>query len=415
METLSESRVKNAQRGLLIGGILVMFTQLAISSNCFSLFVIPICEDLGFARGQFSMLQSLGSLGGAIASFFSGNLFSRRGIVRIMRMGAIGCALAYAMQSISTQLWQFGIICFIVGFCNTLATSMPLALLIGEWFTGNRNTITGIVMTGSGFGSTLFMNVASSLILNYGWRTAQHILVVIMAVISLGVDFLLLKEPPKNLNAALGKAGKDESAEIKLTEADLQAAAPALNFFTPRNVIMGCIMAVIAIGVSCSMSPITPFLQDIGYSQSFAAAVYSGVMMSSAIGKIFHGIALDRLGVRKSCSIMLVLAIIGVFATIYFRSPIFSVPLALGVFFVSSLQVVASPAIADYLVGEENKKFFLGKLNIFISVGYLIGPVLYGALYDHFGSYIPGFWVAIAVYGFSLAAINMLLGAKNQK
>ena len=399
---LTESAVKRAQTGLLIGGILVMFTQLAISSNCFSLFVIPICEDLGFARGQFSMLQSLGSLGGAVASFLSGNLFSKKGIVRIMRIGAIGTAIAYSMQSISTHLWQFGIICFIVGFCNTLGTSMPLALLIGDWFSGNRNTITGIVMTGSGFGSSLFMNIASSLILNYGWRTAQHILVVIMAVISLGVDFLLLKEPPKAL--------APKSAE-KLPE-EGSKTAPAVNFFTPLNILMGCIMAVIAIGVSCSMSPITPFLQDIGYSQSFAAAVYSGVMISSAIGKIFHGMALDKLGVKASCSIMLILAIIGVLATIFFKSPIFSVPLALGVFFVSSLQVVASPAIADYLVGAENKKFFLGKLNIFISVGYFIGPLLYGALYDHFGSYIPGFWVAVAVYGLSLAAVQLLLGRK---
>ncbi|MBR0129862.1 MAG: MFS transporter [Firmicutes bacterium] len=406
METLSESRIKSAQRGLLIGGILVMFTQLAIASNLFSLFVIPICEDLGFARGQFSMLQSLGSLGGAIASFFSGNLFNRKGIVRIMRMGAIGCVLVYMLQSISTQLWQFGLIFFIIGFCNTLSTSMPLALLIGEWFTGNKNTITGIVMTGSGFGSTIFVNLTSSFIINYGWRTAQHIMVVIMAVVILSVDFLLLKEPPKALSAGAEKLPQEGApSEPK----------QSVNFFAPVNVIMGCIMAVIAIGVSCSMSPITHFLQDIGYSQSFSAAVYSGVMISSAIGKIFHGIALDKLGVRISCSIMLALAIMGVFATIYFRSPIFSVPLALGVFFVSSLQVVASPAIAEYLVGEENKRLFLGKLNIFISVGYLIGPLLYGALYDHFGTYIPGFWVAIAVYGFSLVAVNILLGSKKQK
>ena len=404
METLSESRVKSAQRGLLIGGILVMFTQLAIASNCFSLFVIPICEDLGFARGQFSMLQSLGSLGGAIASFFSGNLFSRKGIVRIMRIGAIGCVAVYTLQSISTQLWQFGLIFFIIGFCNTLSTSMPLALLIGEWFTGNKNTITGIVMTGSGFGSTIFVNLASSLILNHGWRTAQHIMVIIMAVVTLGVDFLLLKEPPKTILSASADRLPEEGRE--------ESPAPSVNFFTPTNIIMGCIMAVIAIGVSCSMSPITPFLQDIGYSQSFAAAVYSGVMISSAVGKIFHGMALDKLGVRVSCSIMLAVAMVGVLATIYFRSPIFSVPLALGVFFVSSLQVVASPAIAEYLVGEENKRLFLGKLNIFISVGYLIGPLLYGALYDHFGSYIQGFWVAMAAYGLSLIAVNMLLGKK---
>ncbi len=404
METLSESRVKSAQRGLLIGGILVMFTQLAIASNCFSLFVIPICEDLGFARGQFSMLQSLGSLGGAIASFFSGNLFSRKGIVRIMRIGAIGCVAVYTLQSISTQLWQFGLIFFIIGFCNTLSTSMPLALLIGEWFTGNKNTITGIVMTGSGFGSTIFVKLASSLIINHGWRTAQHIMVIIMAVVTLGVDFLLLKEPPKTISGASADRLPEEGRE--------GSPAPSVNFFTPTNIIMGCIMAVIAIGVSCSMSPITPFLQDIGYSQSFAAAVYSGVMISSAVGKIFHGMALDKLGVRVSCSIMLAVAMVGVLATIYFRSPIFSVPLALGVFFVSSLQVVASPAIAEYLVGEENKRFFLGKLNIFISVGYLIGPLLYGALYDHFGSYIQGFWVAMAAYGLSLIAVNMLLGKK---
>jgi len=39
---------------LVIGGILIMLTQLSISSNCFSIFVIPICENLKFARGLYS-------------------------------------------------------------------------------------------------------------------------------------------------------------------------------------------------------------------------------------------------------------------------------------------------------------------------------------------------------------------------
>ena len=100
--TLNDRQIRTAQRGLLIGGILVMFTQMGIANNCFSIFIIPICEDLGFARGQFSMCGSFLSLGAAVASYFSGTIYSRQGIVRVMKISAVGLSLVYGMQIIAS-------------------------------------------------------------------------------------------------------------------------------------------------------------------------------------------------------------------------------------------------------------------------------------------------------------------------
>ncbi|MBR6236992.1 MAG: MFS transporter, partial [Firmicutes bacterium] len=327
---------------------------------------------------------------------FSGIIYSRQGIVRVMKISAVGLSLAYGMQIIASRLWHFYVIAFLIGIFNTLGAAMPLSLLIAQWFTGNRNTITGVVMMGSGFGTTLFVNLASELILRFGWRPALLTLTLIMAAVSITVNFLLLKEHPEAAGVSAKKG----------------AVSGGANFFTARNLTVGVMLALIAVGVSCSLSPLTPYLQDIGYSQSFAAAAYSGMMISSAVGKIFHGIALDKLGVRRSCTVMLITAILGTLASVFFASPVYVVPVALGAFLVSSLQVVASPAIAAFLGGEENQKFFLGKQNIFISIGYLIAPLIYGTIYDSTGSYIPSFWLAIGAFAVSMVIVQTVFRQK---
>ncbi|MBQ7566344.1 MAG: hypothetical protein IJT18_04415, partial [Oscillospiraceae bacterium] len=67
-----------------------------------------------------------------------------------MKISAVGLSLVYGMQIIASRLWHFYLIAFLIGIFNTLGAAMPLSLLIAQWFTGNRNTITGVVMMGSG-------------------------------------------------------------------------------------------------------------------------------------------------------------------------------------------------------------------------------------------------------------------------
>jgi MFS family permease len=400
-------RLKRDRAMLVAGGILIMLTQLSISTNCFSLFIVPICNDLGFMRGQFSVAQSMISMGGVVAAMFSGKIFNRFGIVRSMRVSAALAAVIYFMQSTVSTIPGFCIINFLLGFCNTFGTSVPLSLLITDWFSEKRNTITGIVMMGSGLGTSIFNSVANSLILGFGWRSAMKILTVIMAICSLGTDFLLLKEAPDSVKA-LGGGRPQAAAKGGKSSGDVP-------FFVGKHIPIAFMCAIISISSGIFMSTMQPHLQDVGYTQTYAAHLYSISMIFMAVGKIFHGMIIDRWGVRVSNTAIVVTASLGLFGLLHFSGAATAFLICIGMMFISSLNVVGAPALAEALGGAENKKFFLGKISACINVGYMLAPFIFGTVYDRVGSYVPMYYVGIGLLLVSLIGIWGLLPAKKEQ
>ena len=397
METL-ETSLKRDRLMLVAGGIMIMLCQLSITANCFSLFIIPICESLGFARGMFSWTQSCLSLGGTVASLASGYIFSRYGIVPCMRVAGILSTALYFAQSFAGSIPAFYVINFGIGFFNCFCTSMPLSLLIGERFTEKRNTVVGIVMMGSGFGTSLFNMVASSLILSMGWRGAMRVLGCIMGLVALISYFVLVRE----LKSGNNKQPQQQAAEPE---------APVLMdpFFRGKRILIALMCMFIAIGAGTFMNTVQPHLRDIGYSQTFAANVYSISMLFMAVGKILHGTIIDKWGVRVSNSVMLITALMGLWGSMNFKSPVYTGLICIGMMFISSLAVVGAPALAEALGGLAQKKYFIGKLSASISFGYFIAPLIYGAVYDKVGSYMPMYYVAGAILLTCLAGVQLLL------
>lgn len=403
MNTL-ESAVKRDRLMLVSGGILIMLCQLSISANCFSLFIIPICESMGFARGMFSWTQSCLSLGGTIASLASGYIFSKHGIIRCMRIAGIISTALYFAQSFATTIPAFYIINMGIGFFNCFCTSMPLSLLIGERFTEKRNTVVGIVMMGSGFGTSLFNTVASRLILSMGWRGAMRVLGCIMGAVAFISYFVLVRELKKD----------DRKASAGASSAAAAPEVAPIPFFQGKRILIAAMCMMIALGAGTFMNTVQPHLRDIGYSQNFAAGVYSISMLFMAVGKILHGTIIDKWGVRVSNSVMLITALMGLFGSMNFKSPMYAGLIFIGMMFISSLAVVGAPALAEALGGLEQKKFFIGKLSASINFGYFLAPLIYGAVYDKVGSYMPMYYVAAALLLTSLAGVLILLPRKEK-
>ena len=59
---------------------------MGIISNCASLFIKPISDDLGVSRRAVSSTISVLSIGAMITSLFAGRLFNDHNIVSIMRV-----------------------------------------------------------------------------------------------------------------------------------------------------------------------------------------------------------------------------------------------------------------------------------------------------------------------------------------
>ena len=73
---------------------LLMLT-ISMLSTGLSFFVAPVCEDLGFGRGSFTLYYSLIVASGAISASFLGSWMNRKGVRGVVFLSALWCCAGF--------------------------------------------------------------------------------------------------------------------------------------------------------------------------------------------------------------------------------------------------------------------------------------------------------------------------------
>ena len=67
---------------IVIGAVIAMFVSAGVQAYVIGVFFVPMTEDLGWTRTEFTLAQSIGQLFTAGAGFFVGAQIDRRGRAR---------------------------------------------------------------------------------------------------------------------------------------------------------------------------------------------------------------------------------------------------------------------------------------------------------------------------------------------
>ena len=92
-----------------LSAFLLMLTISMISTGL-SFFVAPVCEDLGFGRGSFTLYYSLIVAAGAVSASFLGSWMNKKGVRGIIFLSAVWCSIGFVGFSLSGSLWMFWIL-----------------------------------------------------------------------------------------------------------------------------------------------------------------------------------------------------------------------------------------------------------------------------------------------------------------
>ena len=367
-----------------------MTFTMGIVYNTFAQYIVPVTGDLGFTRGQYTLNQTIMFFSAMLGSIAGPSLFNRFGTVRVQRIAIVLMGAAYFCLSSARGIALFYAVHAVCGFTMSLASTLPVSIIITQWYPEKANTAAGIVMVGTGVGGAVFSPIANSLIESLGWRRSFMIFAVILAAVSLAASFFMFNERP----GAYKASGKSEKVKIK-TDKDL--------------VLMCSIMTVLCL-VGCMVSGVlTPHMRDLGYSSSAAAMASSGSMIAMALGKFCYGFMLDRLGLKPCLYISTAGGVISTLGLMFFVSPACLFLVYMNNFFVAPIGSVALPALAGFFTKDPREKIsYSGTIG---AVGSLAGAINYmitGLIYDATGSYTPLFIATFVMLAAGAAAIKAL-------
>lgn len=297
------------RRGIHYGWLVAAVTFFAMLTTSAALglpgaMLQPLSREFGWSTDQlssvFAVRFALFGLLGPFAALFIG----RFGLSRIMVVAASFIAVAMALATGVTQLWQLFLLWGLVLGCGTGLTALVLgAIVANRWFTSNRGLVVGLFAASTATGQLIFLPAAAWIIEHLGWRYA--VLPIVVACVAVGLlSVLFVRDHPRDVG--LRAYGEPQDGPLETP------AAPArLNFLAPFQMLreashhrMFWVLAgsFFICGLSTNGLIQTHFISlcgDNGLSAVPAASVLAMMGAFDLVGTTLSGYLSDRYDNRK--------------------------------------------------------------------------------------------------------------------
>jgi MFS family permease len=267
-----------AYKWVIVGSVA---TMLAIAMgqlvNGLSVFFIPLESEFGWSRGSVALINSAGLIGLAFGGVVMGVVADRTRIAHVALAGATAVGLCVLLAAGADRLWQFYVLFFVAGVFGA-GLFAPLIAVVGNWFPVGAGLAIGIASAGQAVGQGGVPFATAFLIEAYGWRHAF----MAQGVLSLAVMVplaLLMKEPPRLVQAAAGRA-----------------EPPAL--LSPGAVVVWLSAAVLLCcsTMSVPLMHLVPLMQGHHISAPDAGGVLFVMLCAAIFGRVAFGKLADVIG-----------------------------------------------------------------------------------------------------------------------
>jgi len=351
---------------------LLMLTM-SLLSTALSFFVVPVCADLGFGRGSFTLYYSLMVAAGAVSASFLGTYMNKKGVRGVVLVSGIWCGLGFLGLSFSSQLWMFYILGAAMGLFGSTCVYLAANVIVQQSYSSRHvGAILGIVMAGAGIGGVIWSNVVPQVLDSFGWRFGYRMLGVCWVVLALLSVLILGKQ---ELAGAFGnmKGGALSGTSKK----------DALK--SPRFYLAVMLMCILSI-CSCISQHLPSVLGEMGHDSTQIGIMVSVMTAASAVGTVAEGAICSKLGIKNT-----MLGVLAVYAVGYIlmslRSGVY-VALAFLAFGSGSIGTLMPVVVRQIFGGREYAAIWSVVISC-SSVASFIAAPLWGMVYDFSGSYLP--------------------------
>lgn len=379
---------------LYYGYIIVALSFIIITTAlgvryAFGVFFLPLLNEFGWTRAMTSGAFSLSIIIEGMLSMVMGMLTDRIGPRVAIVISGLCLGVGYLLMSQINSVLQMYLFYGIIIGAGMGGVMVTLLSTVARWFTTRRGMMSGIVLTGSGFGALIASPIANQLIAVYTWRTAYLIIGGAILVVILTAAQFLKRDPTKTKQAHYSRTGTKESQPMpEITGFTFNKAAGTRQFWLifGLDFLYGFFEFAIVVHIA-------PHATGLGNSATTAAAILSVFGALQIVGRIALGTSADILGSRKTFIIGFLLSTVVLFLLIPITQTwgLFVLAAVFGIT-AGGIGPLVSIVIAE-LFGLRSHGLLLGITVMGFAIGAATGPLLSGYLFDVTGNYQMAFLV----------------------
>ncbi len=385
---------------VLVAGCLIIMTGFAIRAS-FGVFQIPIAEDLGWLRAEFSLAIAIQNLAWGIGQPIFGAIAEKIGDRKAIIIGAVLYAAGLLLSAGATTPLAHQVYEVLVGF-GVAGTGFGVILaVVGRAASDDNRSMALAIATAAGSAGQVFGAPLAEYLL--GIMTWQQVFVTFAAAILAVLMVLPMMRSPK----VATKAELTETMGATLIRAfrDPSYTLIFLGFFS-CGYQLSFVTAHFPAFVAEACGPIQPggTLSNLGITTTsvLGAVAISLIGLANIAGTLFAG----YLGKRYSKKYLLAGIYTGrtIIAAWFIMTPMTPETVIIFSVLMGSLWLATVP-LTSGLVAHLYGLRYMGTLYgiVFFShqLGSFMGVWLGGQLYDIYGSYTAVWWVGVGVGAFS--------------
>lgn len=385
---------------VLVVGAAILLVSFAVRAS-FGVFQIPVAEEFGWPRAEFSLAIAIQNLAWGIGQPLFGALAEKIGDRKAIFLGALVYALGMVLTALSDTPIEHQSYAWLVGF-GIAGTGFGVVLaVVGRASSDeNRSMSLAIVAAAGSAGQIIGAPAAEWLMTFLSWQ--QTFIVFAVAILSMVLTLPLMRAPhsatrdelEQSLGQALRKAFRDPSFTLIF-----------IGFFSCGYQI-AFITAHFPAFVTEMCGPIEPggMLHGMGITTTSALGAMSIALigMANIAGTLMAGWAGKRFAKKNLLALIYTGRTIA--AAAFILLPI--TPLSVIVFsIVMGALWLATVPLTSGLVAHIYGLRYMGTLYgiVFFShqLGSFLGVWLGGRLYDAYGTYDLVWWIGVGVGAFS--------------
>jgi MFS family permease len=378
----------------------------------FTVFFLPISQDLGLSRAATSLAFSLSRAEGALEAPLVGYLIDRYGPRPILVTAVVLAGIGYILLSwvnsyTSFMIVYLGVIClaFVAGFIHS-----PM-VVANNWFIRQRARAMTVVSAAVPIGGALISPLLALGVASMGWRWAAFVSGCIFLLVCLPLSFQLKNSPE---TVGLLPDGDVAPVDGRISSSDIANRSTRVDF-TGRQAMKTWVFWVLVVSmtarVTCYSAATVHFIPLMvwkGLSEATAASLLGAFASANLLAHFILGSIADRVNKPKLLVICHFLPALSVAALLsgpgYWQLWLFTIVFIL---LDASFPIVWA-TVGDFF-GRRHFATVRGSMSFFYMWGSVAGPVLAGAIYDQTESYVAVLWIWLGLLTFATILVLFLI------
>jgi MFS family permease len=378
----------------------------------FTVFFLPLSQDLNLNRTSTSLAFSLARAEGAIEGPIVGHLLDRYGPKPIMLAAVLLMGVGYLLLSQVNSYATFLIVYLgVISLAHAGGFMHAPMVLINTWFIRYRARAITISSAAFGLGGVLVAPILSGVVQAWGWRWGAVIGGILFLVIGLPLS-LTIRRSPESMNLlpdgdepAGPVPGKEGTGHAIKSEGDVTVAEALRSFAFWGSVLAAGIRNGSYHAISVHFVPLMVWK---GLSQSEAALLLSVYAFLGMAATLILGWFADKANKPVLTAFILFAAAAAMFLPIVGNS-LWSLCLFTIFFAAVETTFPLGWAVVGDLFGRKHYAKIRGYMTLFYTWGGVLGPVIAGAIFDRWATYEPLLWSLVGVFvvaGLFFASLN---------